>query len=64
MVKTPCSQYRGMGSSPGEGTKFPHAMTLKNKKRKKKEPCCAVLPGFNSRKSMNFLNRSVVKFEP
>ena len=25
MVKTPCSQHRGHGSIPGQGTKMPHA---------------------------------------
>lgn len=35
MVKTLCFLCRGPGSSPGRGTKNPHAVLLRQKKKKK-----------------------------
>ena len=36
VIKTPCFQFRGMSSIPGQGTKVPHAKMHGQKKKKKK----------------------------
>ena len=39
-LKTPCSQCRGVDSSPGQGFKVSQASQPKKTKHKKQEQCC------------------------
>ena len=45
MVKTLCSQYRGTGLIPGQGTKMPHATGLAKRGGKKKQQLGSINDG-------------------
>ena len=45
VVKTLCSQYRGTGLIPGQGTKMPHATGLAKRGGKKKQQLGSINDG-------------------